>query len=149
MPERKANERPGADAGWRVLFAFQHPRFCATQGERLPHMWRRLHILLVSVALLLTACRDEKLSPGFHRAGAKEFSRDEAKAVSVARAELEKEKHKSIDAIYRVTAVPEGYSVHVEYVAGYHHGQPIGIPGGFCVVLVSTQWTVIKILPGA
>jgi hypothetical protein len=28
------NERPGVDAGWRVLFAFQRPRSRATQGER-------------------------------------------------------------------------------------------------------------------
>ena len=104
---------------------------------------------LISVALLFTACRDEKLSLGFHRAGSKEFSKDEAKAVAVAKSELEKKDHTSIDAIYRVTAVPEGYSVHVEYVAGYQNGQPVVAPGGFCVVMVSTQWTVIKILPGA
>src|SRR5204863_3152288 len=29
-----ANERPGVDAGWRVLFAFQHPRPRAPQAER-------------------------------------------------------------------------------------------------------------------
>jgi hypothetical protein len=52
-------------------------------------------------------------SRGFER----EFSKDEAKAVAVAKAELEKKDHKSIDAIYRVTVVPEGYSVQVEYVA--------------------------------
>jgi hypothetical protein len=29
-----ANERPGADAGWRVLFAFGHPRPHAAQAKR-------------------------------------------------------------------------------------------------------------------
>jgi len=110
----------------------------------------RFQLLFILLALALTGCRDnEKLSPGFHRAGSKELSADEAKAVDVAKAELEKADRKRIDARYRITHVPEGFSVHVSYVTGYQHGQPIFIAGGFCVVLVSTQWTVIKILPGA
>ena len=32
----RSNERPGADAGWRVLFAFESPRSRAAQAERLP-----------------------------------------------------------------------------------------------------------------
>src|SRR5437762_2037651 len=112
-------------------------------------MSSRLQIFLLSVALFFAGCSREKLSEGFHRAGSNEFSSDEAKAVEVAKAELEKVDRKRIDARYKVTRVSEGYSVHVEYVAAYSHGQPISIPGGFCVVLVSTQWTVIKILPGA
>jgi hypothetical protein len=31
-----ANERPGVDAGWRVLFAFQYPWPRVTQGGRPP-----------------------------------------------------------------------------------------------------------------
>jgi hypothetical protein len=31
---RRTNQRPGVDAGWRVLFAFQRPRPRATQAER-------------------------------------------------------------------------------------------------------------------
>jgi len=110
---------------------------------------RRLPTFLILVALLFVGCRREKLSEGFHRAGSREFSSDEAKAIKVAKTELEKADRKRIDARYKVTRVPEGYSVHVDYVAAYSHGQPITIPGGFCVVLVSTQWTVIRILPGA
>jgi len=33
-PERKPNKRPGADAGWRVLFAFGRPRPRTAQAER-------------------------------------------------------------------------------------------------------------------
>jgi hypothetical protein len=32
--DRTHNERPGVDAGWRVLFAFQRPRPRATQAGR-------------------------------------------------------------------------------------------------------------------
>jgi hypothetical protein len=108
----------------------------------------RLLTLLMSVALLVVGCRREKLSEGFHRAGSSEFTSDEAKAVEVAKAQLEKAGGKRIDARYKVARIPEGFSVHVEYVAGYQHGQPVFIAGGFCVVLVSTRWTVIKILGG-
>ncbi len=32
MVDRLPNQRPGADAGWRILFAFAHPRPpCAAQ----------------------------------------------------------------------------------------------------------------------
>jgi hypothetical protein len=34
MTERNANKRPGVDAGWRALFAFQRPWPRATQAER-------------------------------------------------------------------------------------------------------------------
>jgi hypothetical protein len=104
--------------------------------------------VLISVALILVGCREES-QDGFRRAGSRQFSKEEAKAVAVARAEIEKPNSKRVDARYRVTRIPEGYSVHVSYVTGYQRGQPIFMPGGFCVVLVSTQWTVIKILGGA
>ena len=113
------------------------------------HMSLRTLTLLMSVALLVVGCRSEKLSAGFHRAGSSEFTTDEAKAVETAKTQLEKAGGKRIDARYKVTRLPEGFSVHVEYVTGYEHGQPVFIPGGFCVILVSTQWTVIKILGGA
>jgi hypothetical protein len=34
MATAKANERPGADAGWRVLFASRRPWPRAAQAER-------------------------------------------------------------------------------------------------------------------
>jgi len=109
----------------------------------------RLLTRLMLVALLAVGCRREELSEGFHRADSSEFTSDEAKAVKVAKAQLEKADGKRIDARYRATRIPEGFSVHVEYVMGYQRGQPVFLPGCFCVVLVSTQWKVIRILPGA
>lgn len=109
----------------------------------------RILMLLISVGLLIVGCGREELSAGFHRAGSSEFTTDEAKAVETAKVQLEKAGGKRIDARYKVTRIPEGFSVHVEYVTGYQHGQPVFIPGGFCVVLVSTQWTVIRIFGGA
>jgi len=82
-----------------------------------------------------------------HPAGSRFFSKAESKAVAVAKADLERQDGKRIDARYNVTAIPEGYSVHVSYVHRYYHGKPLF--GGHCTVLVSTQWTVITILPGA
>jgi hypothetical protein len=111
-------------------------------------MSHRLSLILSPLLLVLAGC-SEKLPQGLHRAGSRGFTVDEAKAIVVARADLEKSGHKRIDARYAITRVPEGYRVHVAYVAGYQHGQPLFIPGGFCEVLVSTKWTVLKIFPGA
>lgn len=101
------------------------------------------------VGIVLVGCDREKLSPGFHRDGASVFTKEETKAVQIAKAHLEKEDGKRIDARYKVTRVPEGFSVHVSYVAGYERGQPVFMAGGFCVVLVSTQWTVVEVLSGS
>jgi hypothetical protein len=109
----------------------------------------RILTLLMSLALVVVGCRREKLSAGFHRAGSSEFTADETKAVEIAKAHLEKADGKRIDARYKVTRVPEGFSVHVSYVTGYQRGQPVFVAGGFCVVLVSTQWTVTKIFGGS
>ena len=107
----------------------------------------RVQTLLLSVALLFVGC-SEKLPAGFHREGSRELSTEEGKAVAVAKAALEREARKHIDARYKVTRVPEGFSVHASYVTGYQDGQPFFLPGGFSVVLVSSQWTVIKIIGG-
>src|SRR5260370_1770285 len=109
---------------------------------------RRFILVSFSVLLLLAGC-SERLPQGLHRAGSREFTKDEAQALAAAKAHLEKSGGKAIDARYNVKRAPEGYRVHVAYVAGYQHGQPLVIPGGFCDVLVSTQWTVIKIFPGS
>jgi len=111
-------------------------------------MSRRLLPVLSLGFLLLAGC-SEKLPEGLHRADSRQFASDEARAIAVAKADLEKSGHKQIDARYNIRRVPEGYRVHVAYVTGYQHGQPLFIPGGFCEVLVSAQWTVIKVFPGA
>ena len=107
----------------------------------------RLLLFLSPLLLVLAGC-SEKLPQGLHRADSREFTMDEAKAIAVARADVEKSDHKRIDARYAVTRAPEGYRVHVASVGGYQHGQPQLIAGGFCEVLVSTQWTVLKIFRG-
>ena len=111
-------------------------------------MSNRFLLILLPLLLLLAGC-SEKLPLGLHRADSHEFTRDEAKAVAIAKADLEKSGQKPINARYSVRRVPEGYWVYVGYVRGHQHGQPLFIPGGFCEVLVSTQWSVIKILRGA
>ena len=44
-----ANERPGVDARWRVLFAFQRPRSRATQAER--SVKEHVHVIVPTSAL--------------------------------------------------------------------------------------------------
>jgi hypothetical protein len=47
---RAPNKRPGVDAGWRVLYAFQCPRSRATQAERSAGMRLALSLLIISVS---------------------------------------------------------------------------------------------------
>jgi hypothetical protein len=111
-------------------------------------MLPRVMPLLIVAALLLIGCGEEPRD-GFHRSGSRGLSKEEAQAIGVAKAHLEKSGRKRIDARFRVTPLPEGYSVHVKFVAGYQHGQPLFLPGGFCVVLVSKEWMVVKVTAGA
>ncbi len=48
------NKRPGADAGWRVLFAFQHPRPRAAQAEC--KQMKTSLLLSLLVLMCLTGC---------------------------------------------------------------------------------------------
>src|SRR5262249_11891588 len=144
----KPNHLAAGKAVITLLFALVHHRSGLPEPGRRHRVSRCLLTLLLSVALVATGCHREKLGTGFHRAGSNEFSADETKAVEIAKAYLEKSHGKRIDARYKVTRVPEGFSVHAEYVTGYQNGQPFFLPGGFSVVLVSTQWTVLKIIGG-
>jgi hypothetical protein len=121
---------------------------CLSRAVSFKGMLPRLMPFLMVTALLLIGCGEEPRD-GFHRSGSRDLSKEEAQAIRVAKAHLEKAERKRIDARYRVTPVPEGYSVHVKFVAGYEHGQPLFLPGGFCVVLVSKDWAVVKVMPGA
>jgi hypothetical protein len=53
VSKRNANKRPGADAGWRVSFAFQRPWPRATQADRSATMKTKsfLHRVLIGVAV--------------------------------------------------------------------------------------------------
>ena len=105
-------------------------------------------MICLLLTLVLLGCR-EKLPEGLYRAESSKLSKDERLAVAAAKAAIEKDERKSVDARYKISRVPEGYKIHASFVAGYNHGQPIFIAGGFCEVLVSTNMTVIKIFPGA
>jgi len=86
----------------------------------------------------------------YHRADSAKLSADEAKASSIAKAHLEKSDGKPVDAYFKVTMTDAAYEVQVFYVTGYDDtGEPIFIPGGHCTVLISKQWEVTKVLPGA
>ena len=50
------NKRPGADAGWRVLFTFQRPWSRAAQAGRWAEMKHVLTILGACLLLVLTGC---------------------------------------------------------------------------------------------
>jgi hypothetical protein len=71
--------------------------------------------------------------PGYLRADDPTIGTEDAKAISIAKAHLEKTDGKPVDAYYRVTKTDDGFSVDVEYVTAYDNaGQPVFIPGGRC-----------------
>ena len=109
-----------------------------------------LHHSPLLACILLAGCgQADSQAELEHPAGSRFFSKPESRAVAVAKAQLERQDGKRIDARYKVTETPEGYSVHVSYVTGYQEAKPIFGAGAHCTVLISTQWTVIRILPGA
>ena len=88
--------------------------------------------------------------PGYVRSDDAGLSLEESKAVLIARSHLEKMDGRPLDAYFRVRRADDEFHVHVEYVTGYEEdGRPIFIPGGHCEVILSKEWEVVKILPGA
>jgi hypothetical protein len=88
--------------------------------------------------------------PGYVRPDVAALAAEDAKAISIAKAHLEKTVGKTVDAYYKVTKTDAGFSVHVEYVTGYdENSQPLFITGGHCTVLVSSDGNVVTTLPGA
>ena len=131
-------------------------------------MSRRRHIAWLMVAILASGSamfcyltwRNDTDPPavltadcelqGYYPAGAASLSPDEAKAVSVAKSELQEDPAEPLDARYRVTQTETGYEVHVFFVTAYDaQGCPIFIPGGHCTVLIAKDWSILKIMPGA
>src|SRR5437660_763658 len=107
------------------------------------------HSALLACVLLAGCGQADSQAEAEHPAGSRFFSKAESRAVGVAKASLEQKRGKRVDARYKVTEIPEGYSVHVSYVVGYDHGRPIFVAGAHCIVLVSKAWTFMRILPGA
>jgi hypothetical protein len=81
-------------------------------------------------------------------AGDSHFSADEQRMVTAARAYLEKSRGKPLDARYQVERTKDGYEVFAMFVAGYENGRPLFYPGGHGIVVLSTDGTVIRYMPG-
>lgn len=69
------------------------------------------------------------------------YSPDEIRALDVAKMYLTEDNSKQFRAIYSVRRTDEGFSVFVEY-------QP-AFPGGHCVILISRDFKVTKVVGGA
>jgi hypothetical protein len=71
-----AHQRPGADAGWRVLFASQRPRPRATQAERWPQHMRPLISTILLTALLAVGCGRSSSSVDTDTVGGQQIVKD-------------------------------------------------------------------------
>lgn len=117
-------------------------------------MFRSIPVALILVVL---GCAKRPTPPatprdmaGYHRADAATLSADEVKAISIAKAHLEKSEGKAMDAYFKVTKEDGEFIVHVFTVTGYDDdGEPIFIPGGHCWVHISKEWKVTRVSPGA
>ncbi len=78
-----------------------------------------------------------------------EQSQEHKRAVEVARAYLENQDGKPIDAELKVHPSEEGYEVFVQYVTGRDsQGRPLYVPGRHRSVLISKDWKVIEVHQG-
>ncbi len=77
------------------------------------------------------------------------FSFAERRAIAAARAYLEASGRKPLDARYRVDRTRDGYEVFVMFVGGYENGRPLYYPGGHGTVVLRTDRTFVRYMPGA
>ena len=76
------------------------------------------------------------------------FSREEQRMLAIAQTYLEKVQQERIDARYRVEQTPEGYEVSVMFVSGYLNGSPLFSPGGHCAIILRSDGSVVRYIPG-
>lgn len=76
------------------------------------------------------------------------FSTQERRIVTAAQAYLEKSEQKPLDARYRVKQTREGYEVFAMFVSGYSNGLPLYYPGGHCIVILRSDGSVVRYIPG-
>src|SRR5256885_5829099 len=83
MEMRTPNKRPGADAGWRVLFAFRCPRSRAAQAERwAARTFMRIFLLILLTAVAVGCAPTASTSSTASRSGAL----DKGRVLAIARA---------------------------------------------------------------
>jgi hypothetical protein len=82
------------------------------------------------------------------RSGDPHFSVDERRIVAAAQAYLEKIEQKPVDARYRVKQTRDGYEVFVMFVDAYSNGIPLYSPGGHCIVILHSNGSVVRYIPG-
>ncbi len=72
------------------------------------------------------------------------------RALDVAKAHLEQDLSKDQEAVFSVSENPDGYSVFLDYIVGRHDdGSPAFIVGGHCMVIVSPDFKVVRVVGGA
>jgi hypothetical protein len=82
-------------------------------------------------------------------ADSKSFSETERNAVKSAKAHLEAQRKKAIDARYKVKQISTGHEVFVMFVGGYDaNRQPLYLPGGHCTVKLSEVFRVVHVYAG-
>lgn len=75
---------------------------------------------------------------------------DEQKLIDLAKKHLERRSGKPVVGDFRASRTDDGYSVFVDFHAGYDdQGRPLYFPGGHCLVLISKDREVIQVIGGA
>jgi ABC-type Fe3+-hydroxamate transport system substrate-binding protein len=82
------------------------------------------------------------------RSGDPHFSVEELRIVAAAQAYLEKIEQILVDARYRVKQTRDGYEVFVMFVDAYSNGIPLYSPGGHCIVILHSNGSVVRYIPG-
>ena len=82
------------------------------------------------------------------QAGDSHFSAEEQRMVAAARAYLEKSWQKPLDARYRVDRTQDGYEVFAMFVGGYENGRPLFYPGGHGTVVLRSDGSFVRYIPG-
>jgi hypothetical protein len=81
-------------------------------------------------------------------AGDSHFTPEEQRIVAAARAYLEKSRQKPLDARYKVERTRDGYEVFAMFVGGYENGRPLYYPGGHGIVVLRSDGTFVRYMPG-
>ncbi len=76
------------------------------------------------------------------------FTAEEQRIVAAARAYLEKSRQKPLDARYRVERTGDGYEVFAMFVGGYENGRTLYYPGGHGTVVLSSDGSFVRYMPG-
>ena len=109
----------------------------------------RALIVVAAIAVAVLAYASDAVLGDLYPADSRHFTAEEMRAIAVARAELSRKSDTVLDAYYKITRRGGNLEVFVLFASRGPDGKPLFVPGNHCTVIVTPQWTVSRILPGA